>query len=134
MFSWKCAAKKAAVKLVAGGLALTAIVSPAFAVTGTGVTPPYFCQYVCPAPRSQSTKSYALLEKQPIPYLDGRLNTGINIPAVRFTAIPPYLFQPRFLFQSPAAVLILSHSQTKWEGVAKVRDFFRPFLAFRDSA
>lgn len=35
MFSWKCAAKKAAVKLVAGGLALTAIVSPAFAVTGT---------------------------------------------------------------------------------------------------
>lgn len=30
-------------------LLVLVLLLPAFAVTGTGVTPPYFCQYVCPA-------------------------------------------------------------------------------------
>ena len=30
-------------------LAVLVILLPAFAVTDTGVTPPYFCQYLCPA-------------------------------------------------------------------------------------
>ena len=40
------------------------------------------CQNVWPASTNQSTNLYASLEKQPIPYFDGRLEIANNIPAV----------------------------------------------------
>ena len=44
------------------------------------------CHSFCPALSRKSTNSYASFEKDPIPYSEGRLDTGIKIPLLLISA------------------------------------------------
>ena len=73
------------------------------------------CQYFCPALASWSTNSYASSEKHPIPYFDGRLDTGSKIPLALIIYESSCFLSSCALSQMSAGALwsLLYHSATE---------------------
>ena len=114
-------------------LLVLVVLLPAFALTDTGVRPPYFCQYVCPAFTKKSTNFLASFPIVPIPYSDGREEMCIKIPPVLMFLYPNQIFYSTKCLRLFYLTIIFPKTQPQNQAFDASMSFSKTRYAFPES-